>query len=212
MYFTRGKRNCCSKPRVNSPYTFCAKQPQNIYTAAAEIGWNQSSLMKSNNVRAVKLFIERKRGDNKSGVTTRDHGSGFSEYRSAGIFFRLREFMKRERERRERKKKRAKRPFRPVKILRWPRCFVYWSLFTRKSFMVLSHFAACRSGTNRVIGKRRARRATFTNRRSFSFLKKVLKPRPFDGRSSLIASRPRKVVFALADNSKLLLKPLSCGC
>lgn len=49
------------------------------------------------------------------------------------------------------KEKRA--PFEAVKILRWPRYFVQWSLFTRKSFTVLSHFAARTRGTNCFIGK-----------------------------------------------------------
>lgn len=128
--------------------------------------------MKSNNVRAVKLFIERKRQDNKRSVTTRDCGSGFSEYWNAGIFFRLRKFMK------KKKTKENGTPFRPVKILRWPRCFVYWSLFTRKSFTVLSHFAACRSGTTYVSLESAGHRAAFTNpTQFFLLLKKVLQLR-----------------------------------
>lgn len=118
-----------------------------------------------------------------------------------------------ERSKKEKKKKEeaSGTPFRPVKILRWPRCFVYWSLFTRKSFMVLSHFAACRSGTTRVSLESAGLRAAFTNRRSFSSLKKVLKLRPFQWPKFSYRHSTARSVFSPADNSKLLLKPLVDG-
>lgn len=112
------------------------------------------------------------------------------------------------------KKRREQRatPFRPVKILRWPRCFVYWSLFTRKSFTVLSHFADCRSGTNTVSLENAGHEATFTNRRSFSSAKKILKP---TGRHSTAkvplspVDRARHVCAVPSDNSQLFLKTRS---
>jgi len=91
---------------------------------------------------------------------------------------------RRKKEKEERKRRKLNGLRWPVKILRWPRCFVYWSLFTRKSFMVLSHFAARRSGRAVSLPKRPC--AELLLRTGSSYLKKIPKLRPFGSRGSLI--------------------------
>jgi len=134
---------------------------------------NRDSLIKSNNVRAVKLFIEWKIQNNKKSVTTRDCGSGFSEYiLELEIFLRLGEFMK------KKSTKETGTPFRPVKILRWPRCFVCFGLYLSVKVSWCYHTLLLAEAGRLVCHWKGPRfRAAFTNRRSFSFLKKILKLR-----------------------------------
>lgn len=115
--------------------------------------------------------------------------------------------MERERERKKKKEKRknaVRKNFTTTPLFR--ACVrVYRSLFTHKSFTVLSHFAACRSrDATCVIGKCSCH--FYEPARFFPPLKKVLNHRPFDGRSSLIVTRPHETLLASPDNSKLLLK------
>jgi len=159
---------------------------------AAEIGKNQDSLMKCNNARRRKAIYwnEKDRTIKKRRTTTPRR-----RLRVAGILRGILERRDifptrgvheggRKKEKEERKRRKLNGPRRPVKILRWPRCFVYWSLFTRKSFMVLSHFAARRSGRTVSLPKRPCTELLL--RTGSSCLKKIPKLRPFDRQASLI--------------------------
>lgn len=166
--------------------------------------------MKSNNLDFcdVKLFIKlKRRRDNKK---KRDCGIWLLGILERDIFPTKGVHGDGEEERERKKRKNGRTWF--VKILRRPHCFVYVcvcvyrSLFTHKSFTVLSHFAACRSrDATCVIGKCPCH--FYEPARFFPPLKKVLNHRPFDARSSLIVTRPHETLLASPDNSKLLLKP-----